>query len=108
MPFPLFIRDPWSAYFFGPFCISTELIPCSAKPEWTAVPVSAMTAVGALELVGHIKQGQTVLVTAAAGGTGHVALQWAKGACTYEVHNFFRFLDPLVHIWHLVTYSSAR
>ena len=37
-----------------------------------------MTAVGALELVGHIAQGQTVLVTAAAGGTGHIALQWAK------------------------------
>jgi len=50
----------------------------SAKPEWTAVPVSAMTAVGALELVGHIAKGQTVLVTAAAGGTGHIALQWAK------------------------------
>ena len=39
----------------------------SANPEWTAIPVSAMTAVGALELVGHIKQGQNVLVTAAAG-----------------------------------------
>ena len=53
-----------------------------------------MTAVGALELVGHIKQGQTVLVTAAAGGTGHVALQWAKGAYTYYVRNLLLTFGP--------------
>jgi len=50
----------------------------SATPEWTALPVSVMTAVGGLEIVGKIKPEQTVLVTGAAGGTGHIAVQWAK------------------------------
>jgi hypothetical protein len=50
----------------------------SADPLWTALPVSAMTAVGGLELVGRIKPSAKVLVTGAAGGTGHIAVQWAK------------------------------
>jgi NADPH:quinone reductase-like Zn-dependent oxidoreductase len=47
-------------------------------PEWTAVPISALTATGGLEIAGSIKQGQSVLITGAAGGTGHIAVQWAK------------------------------
>ena len=49
-----------------------------ARPEWTVLPVSAMTAVGGLELVGRMRPGMAVLVTGAAGGTGHIAVQWAK------------------------------
>ena len=55
------VLDPTGKEGWGVFKVP------DAKPEWTAIPVSAMTAVGALELDGHIKQGQTVLVTAAAG-----------------------------------------
>jgi len=63
------------------------------RPEWTAFPVSAMTAVGGLVLsmAGNIASGQTVMVTGAAGGTGHIAVQWAKrcgcrvaGTCSSE------------------------
>ena len=50
----------------------------SPSPEWTAVPVSALTATGGLETAGSIQAGQSVLVTGAAGGTGHIAVQWAK------------------------------
>lgn len=50
----------------------------AATAEWTAVPVSALTATGGLETAGSIQPGQTVLVTGAAGGTGHIAVQWAK------------------------------
>ena len=50
----------------------------AATPEWTAVPISALTATGGLEIAGNIQRGQSILVTGAAGGTGHIAVQWAK------------------------------
>lgn len=46
--------------------------------ETTALRISGLTALVALELTGEIKQGHTVLITAAAGGTGHFAVQIAK------------------------------
>merc|ERR1739845_138500 len=45
----------------------------SPNPEWTAVPVSALTATSGLEIAGSIKPGSNILVTGAAGGTGHIA-----------------------------------
>jgi NADPH:quinone reductase-like Zn-dependent oxidoreductase len=56
----------------------------TATPEWTTLPVSALTASGGLEVVGKIQNfappnaPASVLVTGAAGGTGHIAVQWAK------------------------------
>jgi len=55
----------------------------TATPEWTALPVSALTAAGGLEIMGKIQNftaanPASVLVTGAAGGTGHIAVQWAK------------------------------
>lgn len=44
----------------------------------TALRISGLTALVALELTGQIKKGQTILITAAAGGTGHFAVQIAK------------------------------
>lgn len=46
--------------------------------EATALRISGLTALVALELTGQIQSGQTVLITAAAGGTGHFAVQIAK------------------------------
>jgi len=46
--------------------------------EAAALRISGLTALVALELTGKIQQGQTVLITAAAGGTGHFAVQIAK------------------------------
>lgn len=40
--------------------------------------VCGLTASIALDHVGKIKAGDKVLITAAAGGTGHIAVQWAK------------------------------
>ncbi|KAK3583298.1 hypothetical protein CHS0354_011189 [Potamilus streckersoni] len=48
------------------------------KPDYLPFLVSGCTAAIALDKVGDIKPGETVLVTAAAGGTGQIAVQWAK------------------------------
>ena len=49
-----------------------------ASPEVLSILVSGLTASIALEVVGELKEGETVLVTAAAGGTGQYAVQLAK------------------------------
>ena len=50
------------------------------SPEVLSVLVSGLTASIALEQVGEVGEGETVLVTAAAGGTGQFAVQLAKRA----------------------------
>ena len=52
----------------------------SLKPEYLAFIISGTTASISLEKVGELKQGETVLVTAAAGGTGQFAVQLARAA----------------------------
>ncbi|XP_013406757.1 prostaglandin reductase-3-like [Lingula anatina] len=51
-----------------------------AKAEYVPCLVSGLTAAVSLDKVGEIKSGETVLVTAAAGGTGQFAVQLAKNA----------------------------
>lgn len=48
--------------------------------EFIPLMVSGLTASIGLDQVGRIKSGENVLVTAAAGGTGQFAVQWAKKA----------------------------
>jgi NADPH2:quinone reductase len=45
-----------------------------------AVPLAGLTAYQALFDVGELKEGQTVIISAAAGGVGHLAVQLAKKA----------------------------
>ncbi|ESO99105.1 hypothetical protein LOTGIDRAFT_201415 [Lottia gigantea] len=52
----------------------------SLKAEFLPLILSGLTASISLDKVGEIKSGETVLVTAAAGGTGQFAVQWAKNA----------------------------
>ncbi|XP_061146001.1 prostaglandin reductase 3-like [Syngnathus typhle] len=52
----------------------------SAKPEFLTLLVSGATAYIALKRLGDLAKGETVLVTAAAGGTGQFAVQFAKQA----------------------------
>ncbi|CAN7937629.1 unnamed protein product [Ixodes hexagonus] len=51
-----------------------------AVPEVVPLLVSGLTAAMGLDQQGRIKEGETVLITAAAGGLGHLAVQWAKAA----------------------------
>ncbi|XP_062312096.1 prostaglandin reductase 3-like [Osmerus eperlanus] len=52
----------------------------AVKPEFLTLLVSGATAYIALKRLGDLAEGQTVLVTAAAGGTGQFAVQFAKKA----------------------------
>mmetsp|Transcript_30713 Transcript_30713/g.45458 ORF Transcript_30713/g.45458 Transcript_30713/m.45458 type:complete len:379 (+) Transcript_30713:58-1194(+) len=54
-----------------------------ALPEYVGLRISALTSCAMLEQTGKLKAGETVLITAAAGGAGHFAVQFAKLAgCT--------------------------
>lgn len=58
-----------------------ESVPVPAvKPEFLTLLVSGATAYIALKRLGDLAKGETVLVTAAAGGTGQFAVQFAKQA----------------------------
>jgi len=56
-----------------------------ASPQMLTLPVSGLTASLALEQVGQMGTRQTVLVTAAAGGTGQFAVQLAKLAGNHVI-----------------------
>lgn len=60
---------------------STKLVPVpSMDPAFISILVSGLTASISLEKEGDLKEGKTVLITAAAGGTGQFAVQLAKQA----------------------------
>ncbi|MDY6899524.1 MAG: zinc-binding dehydrogenase [Cyanobacteriota bacterium] len=56
-----------------------------ATPEILTLMPTGVSALIALEQVGEMKSHETVLVTAAAGGTGHIALQLAKLAGNHVI-----------------------
>lgn len=56
-----------------------------ASAELTAVSVGALSASMSLELGGNLSSGETVLITAAAGGVGHFAVQLAKQAGNHVI-----------------------
>lgn len=88
----------FSNYFLVPAKRAFPVPKCD--PHFLTFLVSGMTASIALEKVGEVKSGDTVLVTAAAGGTGQFAVQLAKlagchviGTCsTDEKVEFLRSL----------------
>ncbi|XP_054707112.1 prostaglandin reductase-3-like [Uloborus diversus] len=58
-----------------------EVIPINApNPNLLPLLVSGSSASLSLDKCGRIVPGEKVLITAAAGGTGHIAVQWAKNA----------------------------
>jgi NADPH-dependent curcumin reductase CurA len=54
-------------------------------PEIMTLVLSGLTASFGLEIVGEMTSGETVLVTGAAGGTGHIAVQLAKLAGNHVI-----------------------
>lgn len=56
-----------------------QLIPVpEVHPKYLSLPVNGLTATIGLDKAGLIKAGEKVLITAAAGGTGQICVQWAK------------------------------
>ncbi|MGC4940849.1 NADP-dependent oxidoreductase [Kribbella sp. DT2] len=53
--------------------------------EAAALPLAGLTAWEILTAAAHVKPGQRVLITAAAGGVGHLAVQFAKQLGAYVV-----------------------
>ena len=56
-----------------------------AAPKYLVANVNGLTASIALDKCGRIQPGDKVLVTAAAGGTGQIAVQWAKQKGCYVI-----------------------
>jgi prostaglandin reductase 3 len=57
----------------------------AASPEIMTLVLSGLTASFGLEIVGEMGTDETVLITAAAGGTGHIAVQLAKMAGNHVI-----------------------
>lgn len=49
----------------------------AAEPEWLALASTGVSALVALEQIGELKHGETVVISAAAGGLGHLLVQLA-------------------------------
>lgn len=65
---------------------ATAVIPVPrATPEVLAIYISGLTAGVALDAAGNMRSGETVLVTAAAGGAGNFAVQLAKLAGNHVI-----------------------
>lgn len=93
-------------------CVSKSISPKPSNISFeqaAAVPTAALTALQGLRDHGKLKAGQTVLITGAAGGVGHFAVQIAKamgaevtGVCRTQNLDFVRSLgaDHVVDYTH--------
>jgi len=64
---------------FSEYKVLEKVVPLpGVKADYIPLFVSGLTAALALDKVAEVKSGDRVLVTAAAGGTGQFAVQWAK------------------------------
>ena len=55
------------------------------KPNYLVALINGLTASIGLDQAGFVKPGDKVLITAAAGGTGQIAVQWAKQRGAYVI-----------------------
>ena len=74
------LNGAFAEYTIVSLSTASLLVLPSPKPEFLPLIVSGLSATLCLDKVGEIKAGETVLITAAAGGCGHLAVQWAKKA----------------------------
>lgn len=100
----------YAEYVTGPSRHFARVPPQLTMVEAAGLPLAGLTAWQALVDVAAVSKGQRVLVTAAAGGVGHLAVQIAKargafvvGTARAENHNFLRTLG----VDHPVDYTAT-
>jgi len=98
LPYP-FGAGSHAEYVTGPARAFAPKPAALSHPEAGALPLAALTAWQALVDTAQVQPGQRVLVHAAAGGVGHVAVQVAKARGAYVIgtasaskHDFMRSL----------------
>lgn len=75
--------DGFSEYSYA---TEEELYPLpELKPDYLVTFINGLTASICLDQAAKIKSGEKVLITAAAGGTGQIAVQWAKHRNCYVI-----------------------
>ncbi|KAI2801338.1 Prostaglandin reductase 3, partial [Blomia tropicalis] len=85
---PVLVFDSNKSEGFAEYSYKTEstLIPIpDVKPEYLVSLISGLSASISLDYAGRVKAGDKVLITAAAGGTGQIAVQWAKQRGAYVI-----------------------
>jgi NADPH:quinone reductase-like Zn-dependent oxidoreductase len=91
-------------------CPAEQLAPIPAGLAWSdaaAVPIDGITAEQGLTDILHVREGDRVLITAAAGGLGHFAVQIARalgaaviGTASPQHHEFVHKLGAAVVVDH--------
>jgi NADPH:quinone reductase-like Zn-dependent oxidoreductase len=107
--YPLYDNGAWAEYMLVPQSYAAFSPQVLSPVHAGAVPIVALTAHETLNKVLEVKSGETVLITAAAGGVGHLAVQIAAGLGAQVVatasrrnHEFLRQLGAQT----LIDYSS--
>jgi NADPH:quinone reductase-like Zn-dependent oxidoreductase len=97
--YPLYDNGAWAEYMVVPHSYAAFCPQLLSPVHAGAVPIVGLTAHETLNKVLQVKSGETVLITAAAGGVGHIAVQIAAGLGAHVVataskrnHEFLRAL----------------
>jgi NADPH:quinone reductase-like Zn-dependent oxidoreductase len=107
--YPLYDNGAWAEYMLVPQSYAAFSPQVLSPVHAGSVPIVALTAHETLNKVLEVKSGEIVLITAAAGGVGHLAVQIATGLGAHVVatasrrnHQFLRELGAQT----LIDYSS--
>ena len=85
---PVLVTDPTRFDGFAEYVYKTTdyLVPLpDLRPEYLVSYGSGLTASIGIDIAGRVKPGDKVLIVAAAGGTGQIAVQWAKYRGAYVI-----------------------
>jgi NADPH:quinone reductase-like Zn-dependent oxidoreductase len=107
--YPLYDNGAWAECMLVPESYAAPIPEVLSPVHAGSVPIVGLTAHETLNKVLQVKNGETVLITAAAGGVGHLAVQIAAGMGAHVVatasrrnHDFLRELGAQT----LIDYST--